>query len=190
MKKIIAISLLTLSFLLVSCERARDNIKQADETTKQTQSQVVDENAIVEVNDKVAVDYTGTLEDGEKFDSSIDRGQPLEYTAGIGQMIKGFDAAVLGMKVGESKKITLAPADAYGEIDDTKEQTIKKTDLKQFEDQGIALEVGTKLPTQVGTFVIKSVSDDEIVLNMNHALAGKTLIFDIIVKSITKPETK
>ncbi|MDQ6755681.1 MAG: FKBP-type peptidyl-prolyl cis-trans isomerase, partial [Bacteroidota bacterium] len=67
--------------------------------------------------DKVKVHYTGKLTNGEQFDSSKGR-EPLEFTVGAGQMIKGFDDAMPGMKVGEKKTINILPADAYGEKDE------------------------------------------------------------------------
>ena len=64
--------------------------------------------------DVVTIHYTGTLENGTKFDSSLDRGQPFEFTLGVGQVIKGFDNGILGMKVGEKKRIVISPEDGYG----------------------------------------------------------------------------
>lgn len=114
----------------------------------------------VENGDSVEVHYTGTLENGEKFDSSLDRGQTLPFTVWAGQMIKGFDAGVVGMKVGEKKKMTLAPADAYGERDPERTQTIPKKDLASFTAAGFKLEVGEKLPTQMGEFEIIEVIEE------------------------------
>ena len=65
--------------------------------------------------DKATVHYTGTLENGQKFDSSLDRGQPFEFTIGAGQVIKGWDTGVLGMKIGEKRKLTIPYDMAYGE---------------------------------------------------------------------------
>lgn len=113
----------------------------------------------VESGDAIEVHYTGTLEDGEKFDSSRDRNQTLPFTVGAGQMIPGFDAGVVGMKVGESKVLTLSPAEGYGERDETKIQTIPKKDLASFVAAGIKLEVGEKLPTQFGEFTIIEVTE-------------------------------
>lgn len=114
----------------------------------------------VENGDSVEVHYTGTLEDGEKFDSSLDRGQTLPFTVGAGQMIPGFDSGVVGMKEGDTKTLKLAPADAYGEKDTSKTQTIPKKDLASFVAAGFTLEVGEKLPTQYGEFEIIEVLDE------------------------------
>ncbi len=114
----------------------------------------------VEAGDTIEVHYVGTLENGEQFDSSRERNKPLPFTVGAGQMIPGFDAGVVGMKLGESKKMTLAPAEAYGERDDTKKQTIPKKDLTSFINAGFKLEVGEKLPTQYGELEIIEVIED------------------------------
>ena len=76
-----------------------------------------DENIVgdgAKAGDVVTIHYTGTLENGTKFDSSLDRGQPFEFTLGVGQVIKGFDNGILGMKVGEKKRIVISPEDGYG----------------------------------------------------------------------------
>jgi peptidylprolyl isomerase len=72
----------------------------------------------VEKDDQVSIHYTGTLNNGDEFDASRPRGKPLEFTVGGGQMIPGMDAGVVGMKVGETKKIVCSPAEAYGEKKD------------------------------------------------------------------------
>ena len=114
---------------------------------------------IIETGDSIEVHYTGTLEDGEKFDSSRDRGDTLPFTVGAGQMIPWFDAGVVWMKLWESQVLTLEPKDAYGEKDDSKIQTIPKKDLASFTAAGIKLEIGEKLPTQYGEFTIIDVID-------------------------------
>jgi len=70
---------------------------------------------VVQVGDQVSVEYEGRLSNGEVFDASANHGQPLTFTAGVGQMIPGFDAAVLGMAVGDEKTVTIPAAEAYGE---------------------------------------------------------------------------
>lgn len=136
-------------------------------------------NKSVETGDMVAVHYTGTLEDGSKFDSSHDRGQTLDFQVWAGQMIAGFDAGVVGMKIGESKTLTLEPKDAYGEYDENKTQTMRRKDMISFENAGIKIEAWSELPTQFGVFKIKEVNDEDVIIDINHTLAGKTLTFDI-----------
>lgn len=113
----------------------------------------------VESGDQIEVHYNGTLEDGSKFDSSYDRGQTLPFTVGAGQMIPGFDAGVVGMKLNDKKTLVLEPKDAYGEHDATRVKEIPKADLESFTAAGIKLEVGEELPTQMGTFKIIKVTD-------------------------------
>ncbi|NVP17222.1 peptidylprolyl isomerase [Candidatus Gracilibacteria bacterium] len=132
----------------------------------------------------VSVHYTGTFENGEKFDSSFDRGEPLDFIVGGGMMIPGFDKAVVGMKIGEKKSVTLEPKDAYGERDENNTQVIPKSDLVPFENAGFELKTGTILPTQMGN--IEIIADDEmtVTIDANHAMAGKTLNFDIEIVDI------
>jgi FKBP-type peptidyl-prolyl cis-trans isomerase SlpA len=99
-------------------------------------------------------------------------------------MIPGFDAAVVGMKIGDKKVVTLEPIDAYGEYDEAKVQVMKRADLASFEEAGIKLEAGNDLPTQHGVFKIKEVKEDDIHIDVNHGLSGKTLTFDIEIIDI------
>ena len=126
------------------------------------------------------VHYTGTFNDGTKFDSSYDRGEPLEFVCGAGQMIKGYDAAVADMEVGEVKEIHLMPEEAYGmpNPDAIFEMEIAK--LPGSED----LEVGQQvyLTNQMGQpFPVKVTAKDEvnITFDANHEMAGKELNFKI-----------
>lgn len=125
-------------------------------TKSNTGSELTD---TVESGDDIEVHYVGTLENGEKFDSSRDRDATLPFTVGAGQMIPGFDAGVIGMKVGETKKMTLAPTEAYGERKEENKQTVAKKDLASFVAAGFKLEVGEKLPTQYGEFEIIEVTE-------------------------------
>jgi len=113
----------------------------------------------VEAGDSIEVHYTGTLTDGTKFDSSHDRGETLPFTVGAKQMISGFDAGVVWMKLEESKTLTLSPSEAYGEKDDTRVQVIPKKDLASFVAAGYKLEVGEKLPTQIGELEIIDITE-------------------------------
>ena len=144
----------------------------------------------VEKGDNVSIHYTGTLENGEKFDSSRDRGEPIAFTVGGGMMIPVFDKGVLGLAVGESKSIVCAPAEAYGEIRPENILRVPKKDVvdavgEEFVKVGEKLMVGQGMPAE-----IVEVTDDEVALDANHPLAGKTLNFDIEVMTIDRLDVK
>jgi peptidylprolyl isomerase len=129
--------------------------------------------------DVVKVHYKGTLNSGEQFDSSEGR-QPLEFTVGAGQMIAGFDAAIPGMTVGEKKTIRIAPAEAYGEINAEAIIEFPKANIPP----DMKLEPGMKLQLrdEAGRpipVVVAEVKEEVVILDANHELAGKELIFDI-----------
>ena len=121
---------------------------------------------------KVKTHYRGTLDDGTQFDSSYDRGEPLEFTCGAGQMIKGFDAAVVDMQVGEKKTVHIPAADAYGEHNPEMVITFPAVQVPNIEQ----IEKGMKLPVPA---VVIDVTPEAVTLDANHELAGKDLNFDI-----------
>lgn len=132
--------------------------------------------------DTVKVDYTGILEDGSVFDSSEGR-QPLEFTVGSGQVIKGFDGAVMGLEVGDETEITIAPEDAYGEHKSSLVDTVSR-DLVQSND--MEMEIGKTFFVQTPhgepmPAKVVELTDDEVTFDLNHPLAGKTLTFKIKV---------
>ncbi len=135
--------------------------------------------AQVKEGDVVRVHYTGKLTSGEQFDSSAGR-EPLEFTVGAGQMIKGFDAAMPGMTVGEKKTINIAAEDAYG----TKNEDAIIQFPKEHIPADMKLEPGMQLtlsdpngnPVPV---VVVEVLEEVIVLDANHFLAGEELVFDV-----------
>ena len=129
--------------------------------------------------DKVKVHYTGKLTSGDQFDSSAGR-DPLEFTVGAGQMIPGFDAAIPGMNVGEKKTIIISPEDAYGEKNEEAIIEFAKANIPA----DMQLEPGMKLQlrNEAGhpfPVVVTDIKDDVVILDANHELAGKELIFDI-----------
>lgn len=141
----------------------------------------LDEFKKVKEGDNISVHYNGTLKDGTKFDSSYDRGQTLDFTAGAGQMIKGFDSAVIGMKVGDKKTVELSPSEAYGEKNP---EAIITVTPEQFPDFN-KLEVGTPLQAgngAMGTVIEKN--DTNAIVDFNHRLSGEILTFEIELVSI------
>ena len=142
--------------------------------------------SVVKNGDNVKVHYTGKLVSGEQFDSSVGR-EPLEFTVGAGMMIKGFDAAMPGMKLGEKKTINIAPEDGYGPrnpeamIEFPKEQV--PADMKL--EPGMPLTLSDQAGNPVPVIVVE-VKDDVIVLDANHFLAGQELVFDIELVEISE----
>lgn len=140
----------------------------------------------VKDGDVVKVHYTGKLNNGEQFDSSTGR-EPLEFTVGAGQMIKGFDDAMPGMTVGEKKTINILPGDAYGEKDEKAIIEFPKANIPP----DMKLDVGMQLQLrnesgQPFPVVVSEIKDDTIILDANHSLAGKELVFDIELMEIVK----
>jgi peptidylprolyl isomerase len=131
-----------------------------------------------ERGDTVRVHYTGTLAGGEQFDSSAGR-DPLEFTLGDGMVIPGFESAVTGMAVGESKTFDIPSDQAYGP---RRDEMVMQVDRNQFPDH-IDPEVGQQLQMQQGNqaFVVTvaEVDDDAVTLDGNHPLAGQDLTFTI-----------
>ncbi len=129
--------------------------------------------------DTVRVQYTGKLEDGTVFDSS-DESSPLEFTIGSGQIIPGFEQAIVGMEPGETKTATIRPEEAYGQRRDDMMLTI---DRGQFPED-IEPEPGQHLQVQqpdgrAAIVTVSEVSESAVTLDANHPLAGQPLTFDI-----------
>jgi peptidylprolyl isomerase len=138
----------------------------------------------VKAGDTVAIHYTGTLADGETFDSSEGR-EPLEFTVGSGQIIPGLDNAIPGMAVGEKKSVAVPCADAYGETDPNAKQAVPRDQVPPE----IPLEIGMQLQMQSPDgqaipVTVAELSEEEVTLDANHPLAGKDLNFDIEVVEI------
>lgn len=133
----------------------------------------------VKEGDTVKVHYTGTLKNGEVFDTSQDR-EPLEFTLGQGQLIPGFENAVIGLGVGESTSVDISSEEAYGEEREDLIINVPKDQLpSEVEPQvGMQLQVnqqdGQPVPVR-----IKEVGETELTLDANHPLAGKDLSFEI-----------
>lgn len=138
----------------------------------------------VKANDTVKVHYKGTLTSGEVFDSSEGR-EPLEFTVGAGQMIPGFDKGVEGMALNETKTIEIPCTEAYGEVLEEMIQEVPKQHLPA----DLAPEVGMQLISQTPDgnqfpLIVTEVKDESIVVDANHPLAGKDLVFEVTIVSI------
>lgn len=131
-----------------------------------------------------AIHYTGSLDDGQAFDSSFG-GQPFEFQVGSGSVIPGLDKAVIGMKVDDEKDVSVEPNEAYGEYDDSLIHSVPKDEMKaNFEPaEGMAISVMLESGARVPAF-IKEITDSDIIIDLNHPLAGKTLHFHIKIVDI------
>ncbi len=135
--------------------------------------------AQVKNGDVVKVHYTGKLTNGDQFDSSAGR-EPLEFTVGAGQMIKGFDAAMPGMEVGEKKTINIPAEEAYGERSEEAVIPFPKENIppEMKLEPGMQLNLTNQQGQPVPVVVIE-VQEDVVLLDANHFLAGEALVFDI-----------
>ena len=144
----------------------------------------------VTVNSKVKVHYTGKLANGEVFDTS-DGKEPIEFTLGQGQLIPGFEKGLIDMKLNEKKTINMTKDDAYGEVNETLIQEVKKTDLPQDMEPKVGMGLVSKSPDgQEINLLVVEVKEETIVIDGNHPLAGRDLIFDLEVVEIIASEVK
>ena len=140
--------------------------------------------ATIKEGDTVKVHYTGTIADGTVFDTSRER-EPLEFTLGEGKLIPGFEKAVVGMKVGDTSKVTIPSDEAYGE---KREDMVIDVDKGQIPPD-IKPEVGQQLQVQQKDggaipVVITEITDETVQLDANHPLAGQDLTFEIEVVEV------
>lgn len=139
---------------------------------------------IVKREDKIKVHYTGKFKDGKVFDSSLQR-EPLEFTVGAGQMIPGFDNAVVGMALNSKKTIEIPCAEAYGEKREELINQIPKTQLPE----GLNPEVGQRLVSKMPDgqeipLTVTRVDEETITIDANHPLAGEDLTFEIEIVAV------
>lgn len=136
--------------------------------------------------DTVQVHYTGTLEDGSQFDSSVGS-DPLQFTIGTSQVIPGFENGVTGMVVGDKKTVTLPSDEAYGPVREDLVQKVEKSELPEDIDLKMGLVLQSQQPDGiVVNLVVTELDDTSVTLDANPPLAGKTLIFDIELVSINQ----
>ncbi|QSE96930.1 FKBP-type peptidyl-prolyl cis-trans isomerase [Fulvivirga lutea] len=129
--------------------------------------------------DKVKVHYTGKLNDGSVFDSSVER-EPLEFELGAGMMIAGFDKAVHGMKIGDKKTAEIPSKEAYGERNDDMIVSVPKAQLPPDLSPSVGQQLSMQQPSgQAIPVVVTSIDEENIEIDANHPLAGKDLTFEI-----------
>ena len=134
-------------------------------------------------NSTVTVNYTGKLEDGTIFDTSMVEGrEPLNAKLGESQLIKGFEDGLLDMMEGETKTIEIECGDAYGEYIEDVIQEVPKDQMPGEVEVGMQIQAQTEMGPII--FTVKEVKEESVVLDPNHALAGKKLIFDLEVVTI------
>jgi len=138
----------------------------------------------VEKGNKVKVEYEGSFEDGTVFDSSNREGtqKPLEFEVGAGQVIKGFDDAVIGMEKGDEKEVTIQPSEGYGDINSELLKKFPRSSLPEDQEpkEGMMLIMTAGNGQQIPAKIAK-VEDTEVTIDLNHPLAGKVLKFKIKV---------
>ena len=138
----------------------------------------------------ISIDYTGTLQNGEVFDSSQER-QPLEVQVGVGQLIKGFERELMGMSVNQKKSFTLSPEDAYGNRDESLTRDFARSDFPADLEPQVGMTIG--LQTAEGRrmpALITHLDEDKLSVDLNHPLAGESLNFDIEVVGISATPTQ
>lgn len=131
----------------------------------------------------VQIHYTGTLDSGETFDSSVGQ-EPLEFTLGSGQVIAGFDDAVAGMQVGETKTVRIPANQAYGDYDDDLVIQVARNDLPDMEFQ-VGMELAMTQPSGRSIpVIVLDLADEWVAFDANHPLAGEALTFKIELVAI------
>jgi len=190
--------LLAITALLFVYGCTQGSVQEKSETVKQGVDIVKAEGegvVVAEAGDTVSVDYIGAFENGTLFDTSIEAEakkaglplrpyySPLEFTVGAGQMIAGFDSAVIGMKEGQEKTVTIPPEKAYGAWSQENVGEIPLANIQGSEN----LRVGSELTASNGARgrVVK-IEGGKATVDFNHELAGKTLVFTIRMVKITK----
>ena len=138
----------------------------------------------------VSVDYKGTLQNGEVFDTSSGR-QPLEIQIGAGKVIKGFEGALLGMSLNEKKSFTIEPEDAYGQRDESLKRVFARAEVPPEIDLQVGQIVGIRSQEgqQISATIVQ-VDDENVTADMNHPLAGEVLHFEIEVVGISSTQTQ
>ena len=133
----------------------------------------------------VNVHYVGTFDDGTEFDNSRNRGETIAFEVGAGQMIQGFDSAIDGMTIGETKTLTLTPDEAYGPVDPNAFQTVPEDMFENFGNLDAGQTVtGVAQNGEQFAARIHSLQENTVTLDFNHPMAGKNLNFEVELVSV------
>ncbi|HSG78169.1 MAG TPA: FKBP-type peptidyl-prolyl cis-trans isomerase [Acidimicrobiia bacterium] len=171
-----SIAVLALAAVTAACGGTDESTATTVAVTNPTIAEGADVTA--DAGDLVAVHYTGTLDDGSQFDSSIGR-PPLEFTVGSGQVIAGFDNAVTGMSIGETVTVRIPAEDAYGPYLEEAVFEVASGELPE------GAEVGDRLQASDGSILrILKIDDGIVTVDLNHELAGQALTFEITLVSV------
>jgi peptidylprolyl isomerase len=169
-------ALIALVLLTAACGGSDDSTPTTVAVTQPTIAEGADVTA--DAGDLVAVHYTGTLDDGSQFDSSAG-GSPLKFTVGSGQVIAGFDDAVTGMSIGETRTVRIPAEDAYGPYIEEAVFEVASSELPE----GVG--VGDRLQASDGSIVkITKIENGVVTVDLNHELAGEALTFEITLVSV------
>ena len=137
---------------------------------------------MIKQGNTVKVHYTGRLEDNQVFDSS-DGKQPIEFQVGSQQVIEGFETGVIGLNKGDKTTVTIPADKAYGEVRQDLIMSVPRTQVPQDVTPGAQLQ-GMGQNGEPFNVTVTEVNESDVVLDANHPLAGKTLIFDILVVDV------
>jgi peptidylprolyl isomerase len=173
MKRYLILLLVVAALLVGSCG--------GDETVTPTPTPTPTQEgkAQAEIGDTVRVHYTGTLDDGTEFDSSIGR-EPLQFTVGAGQMIPGFEQAVIGMRLGESETVIIPTDQAYGPYHEELVVVVPREQLPPDVEPEVGQQLTMSQPDgQPVPVTVIDVSEGNVTIDANHSLAGEDLTFDI-----------
>ncbi|MEK6849691.1 MAG: peptidylprolyl isomerase [Nanoarchaeota archaeon] len=139
---------------------------------------------VAAIGDKVTIEYTGTLDDGTQFDTSVGK-EPLQFQLGSGEVIPGFEKGITGMALGEQKTLKITPEDAYGPHHEKLVQEVPKDKFPAHVELKKGLLLTMKAPTgQVMMAKIAEVKETTAMLDLNHPLAGMTLHFKVKLLAI------
>lgn len=138
----------------------------------------------IEEGDAVKVNYVGKLDDGSVFDRTED--DPIEITPGEGELIEGFEEAIIGMEVGDEKEVTLSPDKAYGERDEDLKKEFSRDEFPpDFEPkEGMFIQLNTESGRQVPGRIM-GFTDEDVAVDLNHPLAGEEVTFEIEIVEIS-----